>query len=261
MALKDKSLFTWGIQVHSLNCYLPFKNSSGGAEIDAVLNLGFYTLTTLATEIARAMNAADSTNTYGCTVDRTYSNNTQNRLTISTSGSYLKILFGTSSFAWQSITNLVPFGNSDLTGATSYTSTGTTGTSFQTSWYGKNYQPPTLNLKVIGVKNMAADGTVETVWWSQQQLIQVEFQYEAQAYALATWQPFLSWIVRGRPVDFTPETNVPATVYSVTLDKSNADGKGLGIQMKEMIPDYPLLYTTGPLDFRLVSGSYNELGS
>jgi len=256
MALRDKSLFLYGYEINNTNYYIPFKNSGGGSEIDAVLTAGFYTLETLATEIARAMNAADTSNTYTCTVDRTYSSNLQNRVTIATNGSFLSLLFSSGVTAAASVRDVIGFAHTNQTGATTYTGSTTTGTALHTAWYGFNYQSPTVNLRTIGASNIATDGTKETVWWSVQQFSTVQFKFEAQADVLVSWQPLIAWMVKGRPFELTPEVSSPTTVYSYTLEKSSADGKGLGLQMKEMIPDFPLLYDTGLMEFRRLAGSY-----
>lgn len=257
MALKDKSLFLYGYTITTTNQYIPFKNSSGGSEIDAVIPAGNYTLATLATAIAAAMNLADTSNIYTCTVDRTFSSNLQNRVTIATNGAYLKLLWSTGNVAGISVATTIGFSTgSDSSGATSYQGSTTTGTAFETSWYGFNYQRPDINLRTIGAVNMSAAGYRETVFWSVQQFLNVEFRYEAQAYVLANWAPFLAWMSKGLPFDFTPEVSTPATFYSCTLEKSSVDSKGLGMQMKEMLPDFPLLYTTGAMEMRLLAGTY-----
>lgn len=253
MALTDKSLFLYGITVGTTNYYLPFKAASGGPEIDAVIPANQYTLTSLAAAIATAMNQADTANTYTVTVNRTLSNNLQNAFTISTSGIYLSLLFGSSSLVSLSIATTIGFTASDKTGSTSYTSASTSGTALQTTWYGFNYQPPSVNLKTIGSVNLAANGTKEVVYWSVQQFIKVEFRYEVQANVLAYWQPMIAWMVTGGCFEFTPETKTPSTNYSCTLE---SPGGGLELMMKEMIPDFPFVYTTGPLEFRLLAGTY-----
>lgn len=256
MALKDKSLFLYGFTIDQTNQNLPFKASSGGSQLNAVIPASNYTLATLATAIQVALNSTDNANVYTVTVDRTAGSNLQNRITIATNGAFLSLLFSTGTLAASSVRDVINFGHSDLTGSTSYQNSATSGTAFSTAWYGKNYQIPQANLRTIGAVNVAADGTKETIWWSVQEFLNVEFQYEAQADVLATWAPFLKWISKGLPFDFTPEIKSPSTFYSVTLEKSSGDTKGLGITMKEMIPDFPLLYSTGPMEMRLISGTY-----
>ena len=256
MALTDKSLFLYNFQVTPNNCYIPFLNVNAGTEIDAIVPSGYYTLGSLATAIAAAMNVADPAKVYTCTVARNFSGNLQNRITIATSGSFLSLLWSSSPLAASSITSLINFGSSNNTGALTYTNSTTSGTALQTSWYGFNYQPPSLNLRTIGSVNIASDGTKEVVWWSVQQFINVEFKYETQAFVLANWQPMMAWMAQGRPFEFTPVYSTPGTVYSCTLEKSPGGSNGLGFLMREMVPEFPLLYTTGALEFRLLAGTY-----
>lgn len=262
MALTDKSFFNYGLEITTSNYYIPFKNSGGGSEIQAVIPVGFYTRATILTAIATAMNTADPTNTYTCTIVRgftsagTGSPRTGALITIATSGSFLSLLWGSSAVAASSAHSILGFPNGDQTGETSYQSSTYLGTTLLTSWYGFNYQRPDANLRTIGSVNIAADGTKEVVWWSVQQFISVEFRFEPQAYVLSDWLPLLQWMAKGRPFEFTPITSSFSTVYSVTLEKSMADSKGLGFQMKEMLPDFPFQYQTGALEFRLLAGTY-----
>ncbi len=75
MALTDKSLLLYGFTVTTANQNLPFLNVSLGAQINASVPAGYYSLSGLATAIALAMNTADPTNTYTCTVNRAAGSN------------------------------------------------------------------------------------------------------------------------------------------------------------------------------------------
>ena len=252
MALKDKSLFLFGITINNTNQNLDFLNVSMGTQLTAVIPASYYTLATLASAIVLAMETADTANTYTCTINRAVSGNLQNRITIATSGAFLSLLFSSGTNALTSITSMINFGSADLTGATTYTNALTSGTSLQTSFYGYNYTPPQAYQKNTGDVTVSASGVKEGISWSIQQFIQVEFKYEPLASLLAYWDPFIQWMILQKPFEFTPETNVPTTVYSVTLEKSPGDGKGLGFIMKEILPDFPFTYSTGQLEFRVV---------
>ncbi len=252
MALRDKSLFNYGITIDATNQYLDFLNVGAGSQYHAVIPASYYTLGTLATAIALAMNQADPTNTYTCTVDRTYGSNLQNRITIATNGSYLSLLFASGTYTLTSIATTIGFTATDKTGALTYTSAATVGTALQPVWYGNNYTPPQAYQKNTGDVAISASGVKEGISWSIQQFIQVEFKYEPNASVLAYWDAFIQWMILQKPFEFTPEVNVPSVVYSVTLEKSPGDGKGLGFMMKEMTPDFPFVYTTGSLEFRVI---------
>ena len=252
MALKAKSLFLYNFSITSSNQNLPFKAASLGPEIDAVISVGTYSLATLATAIAAAMNSADSANVYTVTVDRTADSGTGNRITIATSGSFLSLLFSTGTTAPSSIRDVISFGHSDLTGATTYTNSSSSGTALVTSWYGNNYEPPQVNKTNFGTVNVSTNGTKEAITWTIQSFIGVEFKYEAQATVLTAWSALISWMIQQQPFDFTPEISAPTVFYPVTLEKSSSDGKGLGFNMKEMLPDFPFMFTTGPITMRVI---------
>jgi len=251
MALRSQSLFLYNIVITTSNQNIPFQAASLGPQFNGVIPLGTYALSQLATAIASAMNVADSANIYTATVDRTADGGQGNRITISTNGSFLSLLFNTGTTALTSIRDLCSFGHLDLTGATSYQNSATTGVTLLTSWYGHNYSPPQVNLKNYGTVNVSTDGTKEGITWALQQFIEVEFQYEAQANVFASWNPLLIWMIEQNPFEFTPEYTNPTTFYTVTLEKSGADGKGLAFIMKEMLPDFPFMFTTGPFTMRL----------
>lgn len=252
MALTSKSIFLYGLSITAANQNIPFLNVALGLEFTAVVPTGFYSLTDLLTAIASAMNSADPSNVYTATADRTVSGGTQNRVTIATNGAFLSILFATGMTAASSIRDVIGFPHTDKTGSTSYQGSSTAGTILQTSWFAKNYSPPDINLKNFGAVNVSTTGLKEAITWSIQRFIEAEFQYESQANALVNWSPFLNWMIQQKPFDFTPQIASPSSVYSVTLEKSSADGKGLGFMMKEMLPDFPFMYTTGPFTMRVI---------
>lgn len=244
-------MFLFGLEVRADNQYLPFRASSGGPILNAQLALGFYSLTSLATQIQTAMRNADPYHTYIVSVNRSVAGGTQNRITISTTGPYLDLLFSSAPLATSSCRDLIAFGIFDYTGNVSYTNGATTGSALVTEWYGNNYQPPEVFRKNFGTVNIATNGEKEAITWNIQRFIGVEFKYEPQAKALVDWQVLIDWMIQQKPFDFTPEITSPATVWEVTLEKSSDDGKGLGFNMKEMLPEFPFRYTTGPMTFRV----------
>lgn len=252
MALTDKSLFLYGYTVLDTNQNIPFKISGGGSELTAIVPTADYTLSTLCAAIKTAMQAADPAHVYTVTADRTTSSNLQNRVTIATNGSFLSLLFSSGTTASTSIRTLIGFASTDRTGATTYTGTVTTGTSLQPAWWGFNYQSPESYQRNLGNTSLSAAGLKETVSWSIQRFVTVEFKHEAQADMIAYWSPMLIWMVKTKPFEFTPQISSPAVVYSCTLEKSSIDGKGLGFMMKEQLPDFPFRYTTGAMEFRLL---------
>jgi hypothetical protein len=249
MALKNGSSFTYGLQVSSANSSLDFVAASGGPTILATLNTGFYSLQDLMVEVIRAMSAADPVNTYSYSITRT---STTNTVTITSAGSYLSLLFGTGPRLATSIGTTLGFTATDKTGALSYTSTSTAGTLLIPTLVGYTYLPPSFMQKMIGTPNISASGIKETIYFATHQFFQVEFKYEPELKCTNEWAPLLQWGSKGKPLEFCPDTTSPNTVFNCTLEKTSYDGKGMGYQFKEMLPDFPFLYTTGQMVYRII---------
>lgn len=252
MALTDKSLFLFSFQVTESNSSLDFKAASGGPILQATLTLGFYSLTSLALEIAYQLNATDPYHNYGVSVDRTISGGLQNRVTIVSNGTYFSLLFLTGPRNTSACYSLIGFAKTDRTGSLSYTGTLSAGTAMVTTWYGNNYLPPDIFKKVFGTVNISVSGIKETISYQIQRFTQVEFKYEPQTKVLSDWDTFFEWAIQQREFDFTPEISSPNTFFNVTLESTGYDGKGLGAKMTEMLPDLPFHYTTGLLTMRIV---------
>lgn len=252
MALTEQSLFLYGIEIPDDETALDFKGESGGPELQASLTPNFYTLNQLATEIETKMNAADPDHIYTVTIDRTVSANTQNRITITSSSAFFQLLFLTGSRADESCAPALGYNVADYTGATFYQNAETLGERLIPELVGYNYQPPELNKRQVGVVNVAASGAKDTIIFSTQQFIDVKFMYEPEAKCLTEWVPFWNWATQEKPFEFVPEwLTSPTDTYSVTLESTEADGKGLGFRMPEMLPQFPFQFQTGMIKMRL----------
>lgn len=251
MALSSPSLFLYGFQVTEINRSLDFKNSSGGSQLNATLTLGYYSLTSLAVEVKKQLQAADPTNSYIVSINRNISGGTQNRVTIGTSGSYLSLLFGTGTRAGSSCAALLGYTGTDKTGATSYQGQASAGTSLITNFAGYNYIPKELMQKQFGSLNISTSGIKEAVVFATQRFWQVQFKYIPKTTAINEWSPLMRWLSNQRLFEFTPEITSPTIFNEGTLESSSADSKGLGYTLTEMLPSFPNLYDTGILKFRV----------
>lgn len=258
MALKSKSLLLYGYVVEVANQYIDFKGSSAGPILTAVIQQGNYSLTDLMNQIALAMNALDGTNTYTVTADRTINGGTENRVSISTSGTFLSLLFGSGAHAAASVASTIGFLETDQTGQTSYTGVITTGSSIVPVMQGYNWVSPKRNRKNFGSVNVAASGLKESIVFQLQQFFRVEFRYEPESVVDQQWQLFFDWAIQQQDLEFTPEITQPSVFYNCTLESTEEDGQGLAWEMKEMLPEFPALYQTGELNFRvnLVSAEF-----
>lgn len=252
MALRAKSLFLYGFEITTGNRSIDFKTSAGGVEYQATLSLGQYTLTQLLSEIARAMKEADPAHTYTAIANRTYNGGLENRVSISTTGSYLSLLFGTGSRVSSSVSSLIGFTATDYTGLTSYNGSSTAGTALVPDYIAYSYLGPEFLRKNFGSVNIAADGSKEAITFSVQRFFQGEWKYEPETKVIAEWTPLMDWMIQQKPIEFTPQISSPTVFYEATLETTSDDGKGLGYAMKEMLPQFPFFYQTGNLKFRQI---------
>lgn len=250
MALTAKTLILYDLQVDSTNFSIDFKISAMGDELMASIEYGFYSLSGLMSAIKIALEEADPSNVYTITADRTQSSGTQNRITISTSGAFLSLLFGSGTRAASTVAPLIGFTSTDKTGATTYTGTSSAGTVLIPTLIGYNYLPPEMYRKVFGSLNISTIGEKEAIVFQVQQFFQMQFKYEPQSYVLSDWTPFINWAIQQAPFEVTPEITSPNTFYDCTLEKTVSDGQGLAHSFKEMLPDFPFLYDTQLLTFR-----------
>lgn len=251
MALSDKSIFVYGIQVTPFNSSLDFKASVLDATPrPATLKVGFYSVDGLAREITRALQEYDALHTYTVTVNRNVGGGLQNRLTISSSGSFFQLLFASGPRAISSCSGLIGFNSIDYLGVTFYTGSSSVGTVLAPTLIGYNFLSPDFMHKVFGSVNLSAYGSKEAIVYSVQKFFQVEFRYEPKAKVELQWKPFLDWAIQQRSFEFTPEVSNPTVYYECTLEKSSDDGKGLGYKMDEMLPQFANFYKTGLLTFR-----------
>jgi len=251
MALRQRSLFLYGYEVTQENSSLDFKVAALGPQISATLRLGFYSLSSLMLEIKRACEEADpSSALFTVTADRTIAGGTQNRVTIAKDGIFLTLLFATGTRVVTSVASLIGFTNTDLTGATTYTGTISSGTVFLTdpNFPGHDWRSPLYFKENKGIVNRSASGKKEAIVFQVISYFQVRFKYILEADAPA-WAALLTWLIGQRLVEFTPEVGLPNVFYQATLESTADDGKGLGFNLQEMTPGMPGLFDTGVMKF------------
>ncbi len=251
MALTAKSLFLFDYTITSTNRSLDFRAVSAGPVLLAQLRIGDYSLADLLVEIKRAMTAADPLRTYTAVADRSFSSGTENRITISSNGDYLDLLFATGPRVGSSVAPIIGFAATDRVGAVSYQGTATTGTSLVSELVGYNYSAPAHMKDVIGVNNESARGDKESMVWGVKEFAQAEFKHEPEAKVAMEWEDFWVWAIYQKPFEFIPEITDTSVFHNVTLETTAASSKGMGYAMKEMLPDFPFEYQTGMIKMRL----------
>ena len=252
MALTAKSLLLYNFQVTSDNRSIDFKSSLLGSEKQATLRLGSYSLSGLMAEVSRAMQEAEPNFEYTVTANRTFNGGTENRVTITTDGTYLDLLFASGTRTTSTAAPLIGFNIVDYTGLTSYTGNSSAGVALIPDLVGYNYLGPNFLRKVFGAVNIAADGSKEAIVFQIQRFLEVQFKYEPQTKADTEWADFFDWGIQQKAFEFTPEISSPTTFYEVTLESTSDDSKALGYRMREMLPQFPFFYDTGLMKMRQI---------
>jgi len=248
MALETKSALFYGIEVNGSNYALDF--SVGATVYNATLRAGTYTADTLCTEIIRAMQEADISNTYSATYSRfILLGAIQSRITIS--GPTHRLLFATGPRTAVNCANLLGFLVADSTVATTHTGVQNFGSVIEPELIGYSYQPPETMQKTVGSLNISASGIKEAIVFSQQRFFQVEFKHEPAIKLLPSWEPFFIFATQQKLIEFAENRDNPASTIQCTLESTEFDGKGMGWLMREMLPDFPFYYRTGILKFRV----------
>lgn len=250
MALTDKSLITYGLQVTTSNSSLDFKSAIGGPTRLATLSLGFYSITSLWDEVIRAMQAVDPTALYSYSIDRSLNNGRENRGTLSTNGSYLSLLFSSGPRNASSVAPLLGFASIDKTGSTSYQGLYSMGTTLSPDYIGYNYVDPIANQLIQGAKLVSTSGRKEAIVYQIMKFLEVEFRYEKKIN-LINWQSFFNWAIQQRPFEIKPEISDYNNYFDVTLERTGKDQNGMGFTMAEMLPQFPNYYQTGKLTMRV----------
>lgn len=251
MALKNPSLFLYGYKIDQYNSSLDFRATSGGPILLATLREGYYSLSSLMTEVVRALRSVDPFGRYFASADRTVSGGRENRITISTAGTHLDLLFASGVRSASSVAALLGFNGSDQTGALSYTGTATSGTAFVTDKAGYNFIRPEFFQGPQGSTNIAASGVKEAIVFGNMIFTQVQFKWIDESLALSNWSPFLKWATLQRSFEFTPDVSDPLKFHNCTLESTSEDSKGMRFKIMEMLPQFPNLYDTGLLKFRI----------
>ena len=213
-------LWIWGFRITTSNQSLPFDR---GGNLDATLRLGDYTAGQFATEVARAMNAADSGQTYTCEF-----NFDTRAFTLDNGATAFALEFSRSSTDCGGLLGFDPAAD------TASLSSGHTGVAAGTSYSltaGVKVWAPTdpavsnspvtagadttgaslLQRKVRAIQHETDGGLRETIYFSTDKRFRIEYRY-LSASEQTNFEALLDWIVTGAPVDFRPDDTAAATI-------------------------------------------------
>lgn len=254
--LKDRALFLYGFDINNNNKYINFKNAYSGNELTAVLRTGNYTCTEFLAEMKRAMEYVDGINTYTWAIDRTAASNTSNRISVTTNGSYLDILFGSGTNAANTPVSLIGFSPMDYVGTLSYTGYTNGGIILYPDFATYDYLSPDEIVKNDGSKNVSASGIKETLVFAQMRFFQGQWKYITDFNGnnqKTQFVQFLKYATRQLKFEFSPSVHEdPSVFYQCTLESTPADSNGLAYTLKQMLGDKLYrFYDTGVMTFRV----------
>lgn len=257
MAQNDRALFLYNTDVTQFNKYINFKNAALGPELTATIPIGNYTATELAFQIKKQLDLVDGVNTYTVGINRGVSAGLENRLTISSSGSYFSLLFATGTNAANAIWQVIGFNNQDYTSALSYTGYKSIGNVLVPEFAMLDYLPPNLYITQDGSKNVSAAGIKETLVFAQMQFTQAKWKWITNfgnRTQLTEWAAFLQYATKQKKFEFTPSIYEDYdSFYQVTLETTDADSNGMGYKLKQMMGDgLYRFYETGLIKFRII---------
>lgn len=255
MAIDTFSRFYYGYEVTLESNKINF--DEGGPELTSTIDLGVYSPTDLATEIATQMTA-DGGQTYTVTFNRS-----SRSFTISAAGSF-DLLVSSGTQASTSVFSTIGFTGADRTGATTYTGSAS-GSEYITQFPLQNYTAPGFRIiKSDASVNTAADGTVEVISFSDVSFIKFNLLFITDILmdgkvirnnpnGVQDAIDFLTFAIKRGQLEFMPDKDDVNTFYQVILEKTRADSKGVGFELvEETGKNLPGIYRTDSLEFRIV---------
>lgn len=261
MSLKTFSVFYYGHTVTAENYAIDFKE--GGSEIQASLNIGDYTLSEYAVEIARAMNAA-SAKTYTVSVNRT-----NRKLMIAVDSGTFSLLTTTGSRAGISAFSMMGFSGADKTGASSYLGDTGSGSEYLPQFILQDHIAPENFRKFIQpTVNESASGKVEVVRFGEKRFLECRIMFATdiaqvgQATTLIKDNPtgvldlrtFLEYATTKARMEFMPNVDARSTFNKVILESTPESNEGTDFKLEEMFgKNMPGYFDTGKLRFREVA--------
>lgn len=254
MTIFNKSVFYYGIKIESGNFNLDF--SEGAGELTAFLRLGFYTLTSLAIEVARALSEAGGQD-YEVTVnrsDRTYTISADSNFSILTgSGSHQGIM------AW----DITGFEGPDKTGTNSYLGSLSVGKEFLPTAPLQSFTPPehykdisdaVINDNGSEVEVFTVGGEKRFAEFSIGLITNNEVNNSLMTNnqnAVSEILDFLDYITDRGPYELMRDVDDRDTFEQFLLESTISNRKGVGFKLIEMLSKKMVgYYETGILKSR-----------
>lgn len=254
--IKSYSIFYYGVEITEATRFINFKES--GDELTAELSVASYTPTSICHEVQSKLNAAGDLN-YICTFDRS-----TRKITISASGEF-SLLWGSGSSFPSVAAGPLGFGNSDLSGQTSYEGTGGVGSAWEPQFKLQDYVPPESYTQAVDESvHRAANGRVVVVKFGNESFIEFRVPYitnnvmppgpiknNQSGYEDAI--SFLNFAITKSPFEFMPDIDNRSEFFTVLLESTPESREGVGFKLRELFSQgLPGYYDTGVLKLRVL---------
>ena len=255
MTLGTRSKFYYGHNVTESNYYMNFSESS--VEKTAQLDLGDYTPTEFAIELAKQMNAVGG-QTYSVSFSRT-----TRKITISAASNFdLDITSGTN--AGTSIYTLAGFTGSDSTAATSHVGNLVSGSEFKPQFYLQKYIDFEDNQSAaFSSIAKSASGNVESYSFGSEKIAEFNLvlqtdnaqgsgnPIETDASGVANLRTFMEYVTNKRKFEFMKDRDTVASFKKCILESSGKSKDGVAFRLDDTkMAGY---YTAGKLTLREIS--------
>lgn len=257
MSLETQVQFYYGHVITVDNRNLAF--DEGGPELDAVLDVGGYTLEDFATEVARAMTAAGG-QTYAATVERT-----ARIITITAAGSFT-LLEGTGATSGTSVFGLLGFTAGDIGPTTSAVGDTASGSSYRPQFFLKDFVDSSdLIKRTQSSVNESASGVLEVISFGTVNFTELNIPFitdidqgsngaiETNLTGVTDARAFLTAITTKNPLEFMKDRD--SIIFEKLILESTPEARdGTGYRLNELfnrgLAGY---YETGKLVFRVTT--------
>lgn len=258
MALKDYSAFIYGYEVRASNQYINF-SENGIDQIATLVQIGSYTMTSMADAIATALNSAGAYE-YEVTLDRQ-----SRKYTISTVGNEnFDLLIFSGNNKSISIFNLIGFTGADLLGANNYESNTESGSIYITQTPLKDFSDFSKNKeKAEASINSTPSGLTEVIAYSTIERLKLDLplitNYIPQRFIRETVtgveeaEAFMDYAINKKPIEFCYSYKDLNNYVPCILDKTKESSNGVGYELKEKTRQaLPFYYELTGLVFRKI---------
>jgi hypothetical protein len=251
------SKFYYDFIIDETNYLLDFTEGAG-PELTATFNVGQYTLTTMRTEVERALEDAGALD-YTVTVDRT------TRLFTISAPSTFGLLVSTGTHIGTSPFDTIGFTGADRTGASTYTANNAAGSEYIPQFKLQSYISSEDWQEASDASvNKAADGRVEVISFGTVKYVQMQIKFATDIdqgcggpiknnpTGVEDLRLFMRYLILRAPIEFMVDENTPATFQTLVFDSCQDSNTGTGYKLKELYDkNAPGYFETAILKFRV----------